>query len=134
MTIRRKVGLLFFIVLLPILFTVGCFFGDKVILPVKTNNVANTFKLSEENWGGTLIGVKVFDSTYTEILWHIEAIREIPVKGFEVTVGDIPIGFKQTVPSSEIQYIPNSGIEYVIVVEANFKPPAWGFRESWIAD
>jgi hypothetical protein len=49
--------------------------------------------------------------------WHIKATKPIPAKGFRVTIGNVPNGFKQVVPEQGMLFIPVLGSEYLYLVE-----------------
>jgi hypothetical protein len=110
----------------------GC---DKVIYPVKIVSTPNTFILSEENWGGKVNAVYVWTKSRGPVLlWDIQARKSIPVKHFRITVGIIPEGFEQVVPPPPRTFIPTHGEEYLIGIDAEFKPPAFSLETSWVAD
>jgi hypothetical protein len=109
----------------------GC---DKVICPVKINGNPNTFVLSDENWGGKINAVYVWTKSRDHVLWDIQARKDISVRHFRIKAGTIPEGFEQIVPPPPKTFTPASGEEYLIGVDAEFKPPAFSLETSWIAD
>jgi hypothetical protein len=101
----------------------GC--GDKVIVPNRLDDPSNTFGLSEKRWGGHITEVKVWkDSPQGEILWELRPTRRVPVTGFTVTIGDIPEGFVQVIPSPPEKFRPVPGNTYWIGIDAMFAPRA----------
>ena len=68
-----------------------------------------------------------------KIMWKIEATADVPLKGFSVTVGDVPDGFKQIVPTPPGKFHPNKGEEYLIDIQGrNLWPNADIFGKIWV--
>jgi hypothetical protein len=109
----------------------GCV-GDKVIYTVPSANKANTFVFSEKHWGGKVMSVYVLKHP-SQIVWKVEATRNIPVRDFSVTVGVVPDGFKQTIPAYPSKFSPNKGEEYIIEINCDFWPSADSIGTAWIA-
>ena len=108
----------------------GC---DKVIYPVQIISTPNTFVLSDKDWGGKVNAVYVWTKS-RDCVWDIQARKDIAVKHFRITVGTVPEGFEQIMPLPPETFIPTPGEEYLIGVDAEFKPPAFRLETSWIAD
>jgi hypothetical protein len=59
-----------------------------------------------------------YDHTYTfETRWHIKAIEPVLAENFKVTVGEVPIGFKQLVPENREPFRPIAGRKYVVKIK-----------------
>jgi hypothetical protein len=112
----------------------GCA-SDKLITAVKVDGRGNTFALSEADWGGNITKVVVWSGDEArKVLWKIEAAQDVPAKGFAVTVGEVPAGFRQTVPPPPEKFSPSRGEIYWIRINAAFSPHAWPMETIWQAE
>jgi len=117
------------------IFLQGCIPGDKMIFPIKAEDYPNTFRLSERNWNGRVIYVKVFNRDKSEVLWHIRAKNDKPIKDFVVTVGEVAEGFEQVIPAANKRFILVRGNEYLIEIMCwDLSPPAFIGEKAWVAD
>jgi len=67
----------------------------------------------------------------------VSAINEVPEKGFNVTVGNVPVDFKQIVPSPPSTFTPVTGKKYSIEIitdrSIGDRIPTPNYV-SWVAD
>lgn len=72
------------------------------------------------------------DLTPDETVWAIEAVKPVLAKGFIVTIGKVPSGFKQLIPSSGSSFIPIAGTRYTLSI---FTDDEWAdYETSWIVE
>ena len=119
------------ILVAQIVFCQGCPIGDRVRFPIKVKDAPNTFAISKEDWGGDISYVKVFRG---KVVWHIKAVEKVPVKNFQVCVGEIPEKFEQLVPTGQRKFMPVSGEQYILEIEKSIPDAAFPFGSIWIAD
>jgi hypothetical protein len=89
-----------------------------LIYPVRV--ARDTFILNDETIGERVVTVTVFKqdalSELSQPVWQIEAEDDVPVKGFKVTVGDIPEGFRQLIPEQTRRLELENGRGYRIAI------------------
>ncbi len=56
-----------------------------------------------------------FPGTKRTICWHIKATKPVPARGFRVTIGNTPDGFRQVVPKQGMSFEPVSNRSYRVV-------------------
>jgi hypothetical protein len=116
----------------------GCFLGDKAIELVKLKYTPNTFEVPEDIMGGAVRGVTV--SCFIEsggpnrVVWHIRAVDKARVKQFQICVGKVPEGFEQIVPTAPERFVPVSGEQYTIMIDADVGPGVCTIGATWVAD
>lgn len=99
----------------------------------KSSSVPNTFKFTPHG-ESHILGVRVTEETASgNLVWEIEPVVHVPARGFTVTVGVIPYGFRQVYPEVGSPRI-ITGEKYVInmavFVDFDISP---FFIETWTA-
>lgn len=101
----------------------GCIPHDRLSIPEKVEGLPNTFYLKGNSiCGENVARVEIFSYTPTtpmEPAWRIVAKEEVPLKGFTITAGQVPIGFEQLIPADEKRFHLISGQEYGIAIITN---------------
>ncbi len=125
----------------------GCVFDPiPFYAPDKLEGKANSFKISTNRLfflyskadEDIIQGVTVEDRTEKVKVWEIEAIREIGVRNFEVTAGEVPEGFEQLIPEPNEKFEPVPGRRYIIYIHTKFaddprySPHIGGY--GWVAE
>jgi hypothetical protein len=106
------------------LYVVGCHITYE---PIKLDK-PNTFMYGTTWYDTTILGVIVcrvpkaitgVNSNQEQPVWLVKATKEVPARGFVVTVGEIPEGFQQIVPTPPAKpvLLPGEHYEIDIVVE-----------------
>lgn len=128
------------------------FFGLQVVLlsgcpsdvlsspPSKVEGSSNTSTIrpmtftQSENVTRVVVVTRNTDSeSRGEIQWEVVAERPVPSRGFRVTVGKCPIGFKQIVPDKDQSFTPLKGRTYSIEVFTN-AANVYPVDTEWIAE
>lgn len=101
--------------------SVGGCIGDRVSIAKKVDGIPNTFRADVRALGEKVLTVKVYRyaGRKSHLAWQIKAIRSVPARGFQITVGTVPDGFEQMHPSPPGQFAPEVGAEYGIVIETD---------------
>ena len=98
----------------------GCIIGDRITSPLKVSEKPNTFKHTLRSLDEKVLMVEVLHLNQTlrtdTLVWKIKAKRKISGRGFTVTVGQVPDGFEQIVPSPPTKFHPVPGEEYIIFI------------------
>lgn len=100
----------------------GCI-GDKVSFPKKVKALPNTFKHDLRGLGEKVEKVQVYRSSDplkpSELVWQINATCDVPAAHFVITVGQIPDGFEQIIPTppEKLYLVPSE--EYAITIHTN---------------
>ena len=115
----------------------GCIIGDRVTRPLKTSGKRNTFKHNLRSLNEKILTVRVWHFNpvlkMDTVVWKIEAKRKIPAWGFTVTVGKVPEGFEQVIPTPPKQFQPIAGVRYSIFIGT--KPSSvHALSTHWIAE
>jgi len=116
--------------LLTVLVSGGC---DELTGPVRIETTPNAFKLCDARRNETIVAVTVYDDT-RNCVWEIRAVEEVSAKGFIVTVGKLPAGFTQFVPSPPRVFDPVAGCHYWIEIDANLSRAVHSIPLEWVAD
>ena len=48
--------------------------------------------------------------------WYIKATKPVPARGFRVTIGNVPNGFKQVVPKQNMPFVPVLNSDYLVEI------------------
>ena len=115
----------------------GCIIGDRITSPLKVSGKPNTFKHNPRSLNEKILTVEVLHLNRAlrsdTLVWKIEAKREIPAWGFTVTVGQVPDGFDQVIPTPLKKFRPVLGEEYIIFIGT--KPSSVHAQPTlWIAE
>jgi hypothetical protein len=113
---------------------IGC--DPHAILEKRVKCVTNAFRLKYAKSCDKILSVSI--STQGTNVWEIRATKDIPAKGFIVSVGEVPEGFEQIVPVSPERFQPVRGTRYAIFIKTslNTGPNASVHRVPffWIAE
>ncbi len=101
--------------------------------PVKIQIGRNTFELRGAHRNETIRGVRVSDSV-GETVWEIRATRDVPARGFLVTVGTVPSGFLQIASPLPQAFAATPGRPYWIEMDVNLTRAAHSIAVEWIAE
>lgn len=115
----------------------GCIIGDRITRPLKVSGKPNTFKHNLRSLNEKILMVEVLHFNRAlrsdTLVWKIEAKHEIPAWGFTVTVGQVPEGFEQIIPTPLKKFRPVPGEEYIIFIGT--KPSSVHAQPTlWIAE
>lgn len=95
--------------------------------PERAKDQPNTFKIPHQLFflyskadEDKIQSVSVEDRTEKVKVWEIKAIGDIPVPDFKVTVGEVPEGFEQLIPTLPEKFVPIPGGQYTIYINTKF--------------
>jgi hypothetical protein len=121
----------------------GCGYPDRHPGLVKIEGRPNTFRLAPlpviPDRDDAVRGIRVYEfnprySLDSKLFWEITAVEWVKLKGYQVTVGQVPRGFKQIVPGANDKFIPVPGKRYIIAVSlAHPLAMPWGATD-WVAE
>lgn len=82
----------------------------RLMFPYKEGEKVRSLRIYEYT------DIERFPGTKLTLRWHIKATKPVFAKGFKVTIGNTPEGFKQVVPKQSIPFVPVLNSDYHVEI------------------
>ena len=85
-------------------------YNARLMFPYREDEKVRRLKIYEYT------NIERFPGWKRALCWHIKATKPIPAKGFGLTIGNVPNGFKRVVPKQNIPFVPILNSDYLVEI------------------